>query len=513
MDDLLFLDADTADVVYSTKKRIDFGTNGSTGPYVDDGPGEVLDDLTSVAVGDAVVSDTFFYIPTRGAPVIFLAAAIRSRPEVVGAVVTEVPVEVLSAVMTAEFDWQLLGLGDTGESYVVGADGTLRSESWAWIEDPEDYLRRHAERYDDQDATDLIATVGSPVLLQPVDNEAVTTAAEGEEFLGTVTNYLGIETLAASAPVDVSGLDWVVVVERNTSETDSALNSFLRTILIELAILLPTIALVGFLLARTLTRPAQSLVEAADRIAGGDLDTEVQDLGNNELGDLGRQLEGVAHQLEVRDQAIVAEERNINDMLTAVLPARLVDRFRGGEEAIEDIFDTATIISATVDGIPEAVGVDQDVVLEIADRLNEEADGLMEQFGIERIRRSSGSQLFAAGLGHGDAQVAEAAQFAASIAALVPEIGAESRAQLTVRLGLSAGEVATGVLGTSQLTFGVWGEATNTAVTLGALAAPGQILADQPVSEALGVDWDVGPAEDLPGLADDIEAHLVRPRS
>ncbi len=116
MDDLLLLDADTANVVYSTKKRIDFGTNGFTGPYADDGLGEVLDDLTSVAVGDAVVSDTFFYIPTRGAPVIFLAAAIRSGPEVVGAVVTEVPVEVLSAVMTAEFDWQLLGLGDTGEA-------------------------------------------------------------------------------------------------------------------------------------------------------------------------------------------------------------------------------------------------------------------------------------------------------------------------------------------------------------------------------------------------------------
>ncbi len=48
-------------------------------------------------------------------------------------------------------------------------------------------------------------------------------------------------------------------------------------------------------------------------------------------------------------------------------------------------------------------------------------------------------------------------------------------------------------------------------MTLGALAAPGQILADQPVSEALGVDWDIGPAEDLPGLDDDIEAHVVRP--
>jgi class 3 adenylate cyclase len=514
MDDLLLLDAETANVVYSTKKRIDLGTNGVSGPYANDGLGEVLGDLTSVAVGDAVVSDTFFYVPTSGAPVFFIAAAVRSGPEVVGAVVAEVPVEALNAVMTADQDWQLLGLGDTGESYVVGVDGTLRSESRAWIEDPDDYLRRHADRYDDQDATDLIATVGSPVLLQPVDNAAVTTAADdGKQFLGTVTNYLGVETLAASAPVDVSGLDWVVVVERNTSETDKALSSFLRTVLIELAILLPIIALVGFFLARTLTRPAHSLVDAADRIAGGDLDTEVQDLGKNELGDLGRQLEGVARELESRDQAIVGEEQNIKDMLSAVLPARLVDRFRSGEQAIEDIFDTATIISVTVEGIPEAVGVDQDVVLEIADRLNEETDALMEQHGIERIMRSQGSQLFAAGLGEDDAQVTEAARFVASIAVLVPELGSESGHELTVRVGLSAGEVATGVLGGTQMSFSVWGDAPNTAVTLGAIAEPGQMLADQPVSEALGVDWDIGPAEDLPGLADDVEAHVVRPRS
>ncbi len=141
MSDLLLVDAG-GDVVYSTKKRIDFGTNGLTGPYrvnVDGAPaglGEVLDKLTAVAVGDSVVSDSVFYVPTAGDPVFFVAAAIRSGSEVVGAVVTEVPVEGVTALMTAQEDWELLGLGETGESYIVGDDRQLRSDSRAWLEDP-----------------------------------------------------------------------------------------------------------------------------------------------------------------------------------------------------------------------------------------------------------------------------------------------------------------------------------------------------------------------------------------
>jgi len=510
MSDLLLVDASDAEVVYSTKKRIDIGTNGRDGPYSSDGLGEVLDHLSSVAVGEAVVSDSFFYVPTRGAPVFFLAAAVRSGPEVVGAIVVEVPVDVLTAVMTAREDWELLGLGDTGESYVVGRNGTLRSDSRLWLEDPEEYLRRHAEEYGDQAAADLIETVGSPVLLQEVDNEAVTVAQEGDEFLGTVTNYLGTETLAASGPADAGGLGWVVVVAVDKAETDAALDSLLRALLVVLAVLLPAIALIGLLIARSLTRPAKSLVGSASRIAEGDLDTDVEGFGNNELGDLGRQLEGVVRQLKSQEQAIIDEEGRINDMLISVLPARLVDRVRDGEQAIDDIFDTATIVSVTVDGMPEAAGVDQDIVLEITDRLNEEADDVMARHGVERVRRSSGSQLFAAGLAHDDARVVDAARFATEVVQLVADIGVELAHPLTARVGLSAGEVATGVLGATQVTFGVWGDAASRAVTLGALAGPGEVLGDLSVIDQLGPDWDIGPSEDLPGLAQDIDAHVIR---
>ena len=523
MADLLLVDAETGDVVYTTKKRIDLGTNGFDGPYTTNvdgakaGLGNVLDRLTTVAVGEAVVSDSVFYVPTAGEPVFFLAAAVRSGSDVIGAVVTEVPASVLTAFMTAGQDWELLGLGETGEAYIVGPDrtvpfeggGELRSDSRLWLEDPEEYLRLYEERYGNQAMAEAIETIGSPVLLQQVDNPAVTAALDGEEFTGTVTNYLGKDTLAVSEPVRAGGLDWGVVVEFDESESDAALASLLRRILVVLAILLPAIAVTGVLLARLLHRPTDSLVRSAAAIADGDLDAEVEDFGRNELGDLGRQLQGVAGQIELREQAVVDEESHINDLLTALLPTRLVDRVRRGEEAIDDIFDTATAVSITVDNFPVAAGADQDIALEITERLNAEDEILVERYGVERIWRSSGSALYLFGLNQDDAQAASAAEFILAAIAKVSEVGAEFERALTGRAGMSAGDVATGVLGTSQLSFGVWGDAPGMAVTLASFARPGQVLADSSVVAELGPEWKVGPVEQLSGLADDIEVREI----
>jgi methyl-accepting chemotaxis protein len=510
--DLLLVNIDTGDVVYSTKKRIDLGTNSFDGPYADGGLGKVIDKLTTVAVGNSVISDTFFYIPTSGEPVFFLASGVRSGSKVIGAVVTEVPVAALTGVMTADQDWERLGLGDTGESYIVGGDRTLRTDTRAWLQDPDDYLSRHLKQYDDPQVTKLIEIVGSPVLVQQVDNAAVTEGLDGNQFTGNITNYLGTETLAASGPAAVDGVNWTVVVEIDRSETNAALNSLLRRFLLVLAILLPSIAILGVFLARTLTKPANTLVRSAARIADGDLDTEIEDLGRNELGDLGRQLEGVARQLESQEQAILDEEQHINDILGALLPARLIDRVRGGEQAIGDVFDTATVVAITVDDIPSTLATDSELALEMADRLNEETLLLMQRHGVERVQRSSGSQLYLTGLNQDDAQVSEAGEFALAAMQVVTEIAAEFGHQVTARAGMSSGDVATGVLGTNQLSFGVWGDPTGLARTLSSLALPGQVLADGSVVEHLDRAWDIEPLEELAGLADGIEAHVLNGR-
>ena len=509
MSDLLLVDAESLEVVYSTKKRIDLGTHVLDGPYSDTGLGEVIDELSRVSINETAVSDSWFYIPTAGEPVFFLASAIRSGTQVIGAVVTEVPVGVLTAVSTAGGDFETLGLGDTGEIYVVGGDRTLRSDSRRWIEDPDGYLEAFDKRYDDQRTADLITLVGSPVLLQTVDNDAVAAGLDGDEFVGTVTNYLGTKTLAAAGPARVGNLDWVVVAEFANSETSSALDSYIARLLIMLAILLPVIVAIGFVIARSLTKPVQALVETAGRMANGELDIESPDFGRNEIGDVSRQLEAVGRELTLRQQAILDEEAGINEMLTAVLPARLVERVRSGEQGIVDIFDTATIVSLTVGAIPEAGGADQDIVLEIIERIDDELAELMQRHGVERMRRSTGTELFVAGLGTDDPRAPDATRFALEAVDTVGAIAAEFGQPLVAQAGLSAGDVATGVLGSGQVAFGIWGDPPGIAVTLDSLAQSGQVLVDGNVAAQLDQHWDIGPAENMPGLAHDIEAHVV----
>src|SRR6056297_130578 len=359
--DLMLVDSETLDVVYSVKKRIDIGTDVTVGPWAEGALGSVVDELARATVGDSVITDTVFYVPARAQAVVFVAAAIRSGAEVTGAIVAELPAEAITGLVTAGQDWDALGLGETGDIYLVGADGTLRTDTRAWLDDRERFLSTHADRNADDDAIDRMRFVESAVLTQEVDNEAVEDALAGEMFIGTVTSYRGETTFAASGPVGVGDQDWVLVVEQDRTEANEGLGVLLRTTLLVIAVLIPGTALLGWWMARSLTRPFGELVDTAGRVARGEPTVGAARLGNNELGDVGRQLEVVAAMLEAEEAAIVAEEARINDVLGAVIPPRLIDRVRSGERGIADLLDSATVVSFLLEGVPEAIGSEQDM--------------------------------------------------------------------------------------------------------------------------------------------------------
>ena len=58
------------------------------------------------------------------------------------------------------------------------------------------------------------------------------------------------------------------------------------------------------------------------------------------------------------------------------------------------------------------------------------------------------------------------------------------------------------MIGGTQLTFSMWGDAVATAVTLASLAAPGTLLADVSVVEHLDDTWSIEPAGDAVGITD-----------
>ncbi|MEO1061432.1 MAG: HAMP domain-containing protein [Actinomycetota bacterium] len=497
--DLLLVDR-AGNVVFSVAKSIDFGTNLLDGPYDDSGLADALNrQLPTVPTGDGVYVDFARYLPASGAPVLFIAAAVRADSEVVGSIAFQVDAAALTELTTAGQRWEEIGLGDSGETYVVGADGLLRSDSRLWLEDPDEYLRALEGTDASPRVGELIELFGSTVLLQPAETDAVRTALDGEVFSGSATNYLGRSTSTFASPVGVEGLDWVIVADIGAGETDDAIDSYLGTVLLLAAILVPIVWLCGLWLAHRLTRPVTPLLAAADSVASGDLETTAPDLGGDELGDLARRLNDLTNDLRSEEEALAAEEAATTEMLLAALPPRLVSQIRSGEQELDELVDRATVVSITTMGLMDELGGEAEVI-ELTSQISRRLELLAVETGVERGRSSADHHLFTAGLDSSDDGAAAAAAFVLGAKRLLAEVADEESVHVSFRAGLATGDLATGLVGSTQLSFGLWGEPPRRALALDAVASPGQVLLDPSVVEALGDGWSIEPIGDLVDL-------------
>lgn len=491
--DLLLASLDGNRIVYTASKNPDLGVDAVTSVFGADGFGETLADvLPRTAVGETVLVDVQPYLGTAGRPVMFMAAAVRDDHEIVGALIAQLPVDRLNQLMTAGRQWREAGLGDTGQTYVVGRDLRLRSDLRTFLEDPAAHLR--ALRDAGVERADAVEAAGSTVLTQTVDTAAVSSALDGESFAGTsTTNHDGTggtSTLAVAAPLDVVGLDWVVVAEIERSEAMAESREMLTELLVLAAILLPAVAVVGLVLARQLVRPVRPLVEAAEHTStgGGTGPTDPGASGLDvrsldEFGHLARELRSYTEMLAADDDRLAEERRAIDELLLAVLPARVIDAVRSGDLELGDLVDTATVIAVGIDGVTDEQSDPRsnERFAELAAALEARA----AHHDVERVWSSADRHLFVAGLGRDHHGCDQAVQFLIDareiLAAHLPDHG------ITIGAAVAAGTVTTGVVGGEQIAFGMWGEPTRVALGLASVAEHGQVLVHASVSERLEV--------------------------
>ncbi len=498
--DLMLVDT-AGNVVYSTDKRLDYATNMTIGPHRASGVGgAVTNGIPAVPIGEAVFVDFEIYLPAEGRPSLFIGSAIRSEARTVGSLLVEVPIQTLNSLTIGQRNWEETGFGNTGEIYVVGRDQLMRTDSRLWIEDPAEYQRLlEKEDYDPQ-LGELIAFFGSTALLQPVESDAVSEALNGEQFLGRSKNYLGQKSLTSAGPVGSDLLDWVVVAEVSAAEANDPLGAYLARILISGVVLIPIVIFLALLFADRMTKPVQPVVATAGAVAGGDLSTTLPDLGRNEFGDVARRLNRLTAALREREEALAVEEQEIRQLLLSVLPPRLVEALRSGEEDLPDLLDTATLIAVDVDGLVSGAGMSEEAGVELSTELSSRMETLADQLGVERVRSSSDQHLFAAGLGTPESAAMVAAEFAVGVSQAIDQFRHDHAVEVTYRAGISAGRVIAGLLAADQLTYGVFGDPPRTALALAGIAATDQILVDSPTAAELDDSWNLEPATGLRAL-------------
>lgn len=194
----VFVIAPDGEVVYSVAREADYQSNLLSGPYRDSGLGRLFQRV--VQTGQFVVEDFSRYAPSNNAPAAFIGAPVQFGGQLQFVLALQLSNERINQVMSGRE-----GRGATGESYLVGADLLMRSDS---------FLAPQSHSVQASFAGD-VATNG-------VDTVASRSALAGNSGTELIIDYNGNPVLSSFAPFQLFGLRWAVISEIDEAEALAA---------------------------------------------------------------------------------------------------------------------------------------------------------------------------------------------------------------------------------------------------------------------------------------------------
>ena len=177
-------------VVYSVFKENDYGTALRGGNYENTALARAFE--TAVESGndtDGHLTDFSHYLTSYGLPASFISHGIYDEGVLIGVLVLQISIEEIYRVMTSDMSWNQEGMGETGETYLLGEDLLMRSNSRFFIEDSPGFIELFSDNLDDQDTAMHVQEHDTTILQISVVTEASRLAASGERGIRIIEDY------------------------------------------------------------------------------------------------------------------------------------------------------------------------------------------------------------------------------------------------------------------------------------------------------------------------------------
>jgi len=302
--DIFIVEPDSGHIVYSVFKELDFATSLISGPYSNSGLAKAFNlGMKLQNEDDTVLVDFMPYLPSYGAAASFIASPIMRDGERLGILIFQMPIDGINNIMTNNLQWKETGFGDSGETYLVGGDSLLRSQSRFLIEDKEGYLHAMAD-FTEENTLAKIKATGSAIGLQTVDNLSSQAALSGKSDVSYLNDYRGEPVISAYSPIEIFGLQWALLSEIDQQEAFIHLkklrNSIITTTVIMAIVLIIIMGVVGAYFTRIVVRPIELFSDKVSTITREqDLTIRIPTQGNNEFSALGKELNSMLESLAV----------------------------------------------------------------------------------------------------------------------------------------------------------------------------------------------------------------------
>ena len=305
------------DIFFSVAKEAEYGTNLLNGPYRDSSLARLFAEV--LKSGTSGMVDFEPYGPSGGVPAAFIAAPVLANGEVDMVVALQLSIDEIDALMQ-----ESAGLGESGESYLVGPDKRMRSDSRL---EPESHS--------------IAASFAGTVEANGVDTEAVRAALAGGSGSDLITDYRGTRVLSSYAPVKVGETTWAVLAEIDQAEAFAAVRELQIEMLVLAVLVIAAVLAFALWLSRSLTRPISEAVDLSMRVSDGHLDNTVAVRRGDEIGDLLRAVSTMSQRL----RGIVREVRSATDNVVSAageITKGNIDLSQRTEEQASSLEETAS---------------------------------------------------------------------------------------------------------------------------------------------------------------------------
>ncbi len=269
----LFLINPEGFVFYSVAQEADYQTNVVDGEYADSSLGQAVRE--SLGSQDFAFGDFEPYAPSNGEPAAFISDTVIRHGDIQLLVALQMPLDRVNAIMQNR-----TGMGETGETYIVGPDNLMRSDSFL---SPDTHSVSASFRNPDAGSVDTVAT-----------REALA----GNTDAQIITDYVGGQVLSAYMPLPVYDTTWSLMAEIDEAEVRQPVQALIASILIVGVVAAIIVAILALLIALSIARPMIKGVEFASTVAGGDLTANIDVDQKDEIGMLADALRDMVQRLK-----------------------------------------------------------------------------------------------------------------------------------------------------------------------------------------------------------------------
>jgi diguanylate cyclase (GGDEF)-like protein/PAS domain S-box-containing protein len=221
----ILVDATHGDIMFSTDKHLDVGTNLES----DAMKNSILARLWYNTKNTATTQMSDIHLDSHygETPMMFLGSPVIIDDKPVAILVLQLPGNTINEIMHLRS-----GMGKSGESYAVGQDHLMRSDS---------YLE---PRY-----FSVVSSFGNPSKYA-VNTLAVERAIAGKHGTDIITDYRGVRVLSAYEPFETKNFTWAIISEIDESEVQEQIAQTQKNIVLWAMLISVSITVIAYFLIR-----------------------------------------------------------------------------------------------------------------------------------------------------------------------------------------------------------------------------------------------------------------------